>query len=88
MSEAVRSATITQAQLAVLKSSEWFAALEPAFQRAMLESSRVRVLAAGKAVFHRGDPNDGIYCILSGAVRFGAVAPSGKESLVAFIEAP
>jgi CRP-like cAMP-binding protein len=88
MSEALSSPAITQQQLAVLKSSEWFAALEPAFQQALLGSSRVRVLAAGKAVFHRGDPNDGIYCILSGAVRFGAVAPSGKESMVALIEAP
>jgi CRP/FNR family transcriptional regulator, cyclic AMP receptor protein len=88
MSEGVRSAAITQEQLAVLTSSEWFAALEPAFQQALLVSSRVRVLAAGKAVFHRGDPNDGIYCILSGAVRFGAVAPSGKESMLGLIEAP
>ena len=72
----------------MLKSSEWFAALEPAFQQAVLVSSRVRVLAAGRAIFRRGDPNDGLYCILSGAVRFGAVAPSGKESMVALIEAP
>jgi CRP/FNR family transcriptional regulator, cyclic AMP receptor protein len=88
MSEAVRSAAITPDHLAVLKSSEWFATLEPAFQQDVLVSSRVRVLAAGEAVFHRGDPNDGIYCILSGAVRIGAVAPSGKESMVALIEAP
>jgi CRP/FNR family transcriptional regulator, cyclic AMP receptor protein len=88
MSEAVSSTSMTKEQLAVLKGSEWFAALDPAFQRAVLVSSRVRVLAAGEAVFHRGDPNDGIYCILSGAIRFGAVAPSGKESMVAVIEAP
>jgi CRP/FNR family transcriptional regulator, cyclic AMP receptor protein len=88
MSEAVSSAAITLEQLAVLKSSEWFAALEPAFQQAVLVSSRVRVLAAATPVFHRGDPNDGIYCILSGAIRFGAVAPSGRESMVALIEAP
>src|SRR4029450_739048 len=88
MSEAVSSAAMTPEQLAVLKSSEWFAALEPAFQQAVLASSRVRLLAAGNAVFHRGDPCDGIYCILSGAVRFGAVAPSGRESMVALIEAP
>ena len=88
MSEAVSSAAITQEQLAVLRSSEWFAALEPAFQRAVLASSRVRVLAAGNAVFHRGDPGDGVYCVLSGAVRFGAVAPSGREAMVALVEAP
>jgi CRP/FNR family cyclic AMP-dependent transcriptional regulator len=88
MNEAVRSGAITETQLAVLKSSEWFAALEPVFQQAILTSSRVMVLGVGKSVFHRGDPSDGIYCVLSGAVRFGAIAPSGKELIVALIEAP
>src|SRR5262249_2976576 len=45
-------------------------------------------LGAGKAVFHRGDLGDGIYCVLSGAVRFGALAPSGRELIVALVEAP
>src|SRR4029450_9980577 len=87
MSEAVRSAAMTREQLAVLKKSEWFAALEGALQPAVLASSRVMVLAAGKCVFHRGDPSDGIYCVLSGAVRFGAIAASGKEMGVAVVEA-
>jgi CRP/FNR family transcriptional regulator, cyclic AMP receptor protein len=87
MNEAVRSA-LTPAQLSVLNSSEWFGALEPAFQQAVLGSSRVIVVSAGKPVFHRGDPGDGIYCVLSGAVRFGAVTPSGRESIVALAEAP
>jgi CRP/FNR family transcriptional regulator, cyclic AMP receptor protein len=89
MSQGLKPTTaITQEQLAVLKSSEWFTALEPAFQQAVLTSSRVMVLTAGKPVFHRGDANDGIYCVLSGAVRFGGVAPSGRELIVALIEAP
>jgi CRP/FNR family transcriptional regulator, cyclic AMP receptor protein len=88
MNEAVRSGAITQKQLAALKSSEWFAALEPAFQQAVLTASHVMVLGAGKAVFHRGDPSDGIYCVLSGAVRFGAIARSGRELIVARVEAP
>lgn len=88
MNEAVRSVAITPEQLAVLKSSEWFGALEPHFQQAVLASSRVMVLSAGQSVFHRGDPSDGIYCVLSGAVRFGAVAASGRESIVALGEAP
>ena len=88
MIESVSSGAITQKQLAVLKSGEWFAALVPAFQQAVLASSHVRVLAAGTRVFHRGDPCDGIYCVLSGAVRFGAIAPSGREFIVALVEAP
>ena len=88
MNESVRSGAMTQPQLAVLNSSEWFAALEPAIQQAVLAASHVKVLGTGESVFHRGDPSDGIYCVLSGAVRFGAIAPSGKELIVAVIEAP
>jgi CRP/FNR family cyclic AMP-dependent transcriptional regulator len=88
MNEPVSSGAITQTQLGVLKSSEWFAALEPEFQQVVLRSSRVMVLGAGKPVFHRGDPSDGIYCVLSGAVRFGAIAASGRELIVALVEAP
>src|SRR5262245_42662471 len=79
---------MTPEHLAVLNGSEWFRALDPGFQRAVLASSRVIQLAAGKTVFHRGDPGDGIYCVLSGAIRFSAVAPSGTESIVALVEAP
>jgi CRP/FNR family transcriptional regulator, cyclic AMP receptor protein len=88
MNEVVRSAAITPEQLAVLKSSEWFGALEPAFQQAVLASSRVMAVAAGESVFHRGDPSDGIYCVISGAVCFGTMSSSGKGSIVALAEAP
>ena len=88
MNEAVKSSAITHEQRAVLRSGEWFAALGPAFQEAVLTSSRVVALAAGQPVFHRGDPSDGIYCVLSGAVRFCGVAPSGRELIVALVEAP
>src|SRR5262249_28240589 len=88
MNKGVRSAAITSEQLAAVRRSEWFGTLEPGFQRALLASSRVMVLAAGEAVFYRGDPCDGIYCVLSGAVRFGAVSPSGRESVVALVEGP
>ena len=88
MNEIVRSAAISPEQLAVLKSNEWFAALDGGFQQGLLASSRVMVTAAGQSVFHRGDASDGIYCVLSGAVCFGATASSGKGSIVACSEAP
>ena len=88
MNEVVRSAAITSEQLAVLNGSAWFGALDPAFQEAVLASSRVKQLGAGETVFHRGDASDGIYCVLSGAVCFGAIAPSGRGSIVALAEAP
>jgi CRP-like cAMP-binding protein len=88
LSEVAGFAAIAPAQLAVLRSNEWFCALDPAFQEAVLKSSRVMVLAAGEAVFHRGDRSDGIYCILSGAICFGATAASGKGAIAALAEAP
>ncbi|WP_083741926.1 Crp/Fnr family transcriptional regulator [Bradyrhizobium mercantei] len=87
-SEAGRSAAITSAQRAVLESSEWFAALDPAFQQAIVAWSRVMTVPAGGAVFHRGDPSDGIYCVLSGAICFSGSAPSGRGSIAALAEAP
>jgi CRP/FNR family transcriptional regulator, cyclic AMP receptor protein len=88
MNDAVRSAGISPAELAILRGGEWFAALDPAFQQAVMESSRVIKVAAAGAIFHRGDASDGLYCVLAGVVRFGAVAPSGRESIVALAEAP
>jgi len=88
MNEVARSAAVAPEQLTVLKRSEWFGALDPAFQQAVLTSSRVMVLAAGKSVFYRGDPSDGIYCVLSGAICFGAMAPAGRGSIAALAEAP
>jgi CRP/FNR family transcriptional regulator, cyclic AMP receptor protein len=88
MNGAVRSAAMTPEQLAALNGSEWFAALEPAFALAVLASSRLMALAADETVFHRGDASDGIYCVLSGAVCFSAIAPSGRGSIVALAEAP
>jgi CRP/FNR family transcriptional regulator, cyclic AMP receptor protein len=79
---------MTPEQLQTLECSEWFAALDPAFQQAVSGSSRVIAFAAGQSVFHRGDPSDGIYCVLSGAVCFGAISASGKGSIVAQTEAP
>jgi CRP/FNR family transcriptional regulator, cyclic AMP receptor protein len=88
MNEVLRSAAINSEQLAILKSSEWFGALDTGFQQAVLRSSRLLAVAAGKFVFHRGDASDGIYCVLSGAVSFGASAASGVGSIVALAEAP
>ncbi len=88
MNDVVSSAMMTPEHLAVLTSSEWFGTIDATFQQAVLRSSRVIALTAGQSVFHRGDASDGIYCVLSGAVCFGAIAPSGKESIAALAEAP
>ena len=88
MNEVVRSAAISVEQLMVLKGSEWFGALDPAFQQAVVASSRIMTVAAGGTVFHRGDPSDGIYCVMSGAICFGGNAASGRGAIAALVEAP
>jgi CRP/FNR family transcriptional regulator, cyclic AMP receptor protein len=88
MNDGVRLTGLTAEQLAKVRGGEWFAALEPALQRAVLGSSRVMMLAAGESVFRRDDPGDGIYCVVSGAVRFGTLTASGKESIVGLAEPP
>lgn len=88
MNGAGRTVAITPAQRDVLDSSEWFAALDAAFREAVLASSRIMTVTAGGAVFHRGDPCDGLYCVLSGAVCFSGSAPSGRGSIAAMVEAP
>ncbi len=88
MDEAIRSAAISPRHLAVLNGSEWFASLDSALQQALLMASRLVSLPAGASVFLRDDPNDGVYCVMSGAICIGATAPSGKGSIVALAEAP
>jgi CRP-like cAMP-binding protein len=88
MNEVVRSAAISPEQLAILNSSEWFGALDPAFRQAVLASSRIMTVAASGIVFHRGDPSDGIYCVMSGAVCFSGNAASGRGAIAALVEAP
>ena len=48
----------------------------------------MRHLSAGQRLFGRGDPPCGLYAVLEGAVRVGAVSEQGKEALLSLIEAP
>jgi CRP-like cAMP-binding protein len=64
----------------------WFGTCEPAFRAMLLSAAKRRLLGAGERVFSRGDEPDGIYCVLSGAIRIGAVAESGRESVLIWLE--
>ncbi len=54
MNKVARTGAITPEQLAVLKSGEWFGALDSSFRQAVLTSSRIIVLTAGESVCRRG----------------------------------
>jgi len=71
-----------------LLQGHWFQALPPRFQDSLLALARQRELAAGQYLFQRGDAPCGLYALLDGAMRVGAVATDGKEALLTLIEAP
>jgi CRP/FNR family cyclic AMP-dependent transcriptional regulator len=72
--------------LAMLERSAWFRAAPAALRTQLVERGRVRPLQAGERLFMRGDPDDGLYCVLDGLIRIGAASFAGKEALLAVIE--
>ncbi|WP_369989970.1 Crp/Fnr family transcriptional regulator [Pseudomonas xanthosomatis] len=67
---------------------QWFRQLPDAVQDSLLALARVRELAAGQCLFQRGDAPCGLYAVLEGAMRVGAVSSEGKEALLTLVEAP
>lgn len=71
-----------------LMSGQWFSHLPVSLQDSLLSVARVRRLSAGQRLFKRGDPPCGLYAVLEGAVRVGAVSEQGKEALLSLVEPP
>lgn len=67
---------------------QWFSHLPVSLQDSLLAAARVRRLSAGQRLFQRGDQPCGLYAVLEGAVRIGAVNEQGKEALLSLVEAP
>ncbi|MCU1719080.1 Crp/Fnr family transcriptional regulator [Pseudomonas sp. 5P_3.1_Bac2] len=72
----------------LLAQGNWFAGLSADLQQALLEAAQVQLLSAGQVLFRRGDKALGVYAVVEGGVRVGAVTAAGKESLLARVEAP
>jgi CRP/FNR family transcriptional regulator, cyclic AMP receptor protein len=71
-----------------LRSGSWFQALPSQLQDELLRLGQLRRIGAGQRLFARGDPPDGLYCVLEGAIRISSVSDEGKEALLTMIEAP
>jgi len=71
-----------------LMSGQWFSHLPVSLQDSLLSVARVRRLSAGQRLFKRGDPPCGLYAMLEGTVRVGAVSEQGKEALLSLVEPP
>lgn len=71
-----------------LRQGHWFNALPAALQEALLTAAQVQQLAAGQVLFRRGDIPCGLYAVVEGGMRIGAVSASGKEALLTLVEPP
>lgn len=80
--------TDIQAYRARLSQGQWFSALPAPLQQALLAAAQVRQLTPGQVLFRRGDPPCGLYAVVAGGIRIGAVNASGKEALLTLVEAP
>jgi CRP-like cAMP-binding protein len=77
-----------QAWRSRLMTGLWFSHLPVPFQDSLLVAARVRRLSPGQRLFKRGDPPCGLYAVLEGSVRIGAVSEQGKEALLSLVESP
>ncbi|WP_341304192.1 Crp/Fnr family transcriptional regulator [Pseudomonas sp. TMP25] len=80
--------TGAQVYHARLRQGHWFNALPAALQEALLAAAQIKQLSAGQALFRRGDKPCGLYAVVEGGMRIGAVNTAGKEALLTLIEAP
>ncbi|MBJ7547411.1 Crp/Fnr family transcriptional regulator [Pseudomonas sp. OA3] len=71
-----------------LNQGHWFAAVHPAVSQSLLDMAQVQRLDAGQRLFRRGDNPSGLYAVVEGAVRIGAVSENGKEALLTLVEPP
>lgn len=56
--------------------------LDEADRQALLAQARIRHLAAGSTIFHRGDPGDGLYGVLRGRITVSVESEEGKELIL------
>ncbi len=65
-----------------LLTGHWFNHLPAHLQDTLLAAAK------GQRLFQRGDPPCGLYAVLEGSVRVGAVSEKGKEALLGVMELP
>lgn len=70
----------------LLDRGRWFSSLPASLRDGLLRAARLQRLDAGARLFTRGDANTGLYGVLDGAVRIGAVGSDGREAVLGVIE--
>ena len=67
----------------VLQTLPLFSGLEPEEIRELTASLRRRRFARNEVIFHREDPGNCLFAVLSGAVKIALTSPDGKEVILA-----
>ena len=71
-----------------LRSHVWFASCSPEFQEALVDRSRVVHLRSGDRLFAKGDDDEALCCVLSGALRLGSFNPDDDSHLLSLYVEP
>ncbi len=74
--------------LIILRSGRWFHDLPRALAQQLTGLARIRQLAAGEAVFLRGDPPGGLYAVLRGTLHISSASEGPHGKLLTLLEAP
>ncbi len=72
----------------LLEEGRWFSAIPAELQQWLLQHGERKPLHKGQALFLRGDAPDGLYCVLTGALRIGYCNAEGKEAVLTYIDPP
>lgn len=75
----------------LLTQGRWFNQIDPGLQDFLLDQALVLRPTVNTRLFSRGEAFNGIFAVISGVIRisgFRGAADSGKEALLALIEAP
>ncbi|RZF26324.1 Crp/Fnr family transcriptional regulator [Paraburkholderia sp. UYCP14C] len=66
-----------------LETTPWYRGLPVELRDALVNHAVLVTLDKGQALYRRGDPADGLYAVLGGALALGSVGTDGKEALLA-----
>lgn len=78
----------TRKHLGLLKAGRWFYGLPRELQDELLDAGRVRSFAPEAPLFSRGDPPNGLFGVLQGAVRVANTGDNGEEALLTLVAPP
>jgi CRP-like cAMP-binding protein len=81
-------AILTAAQRERLRTDIWFSQVPEALAEALVAHGRLKSLQHGEALFRRGEPVDGLYAVLDGAIHITGVTRMGREAMLSLMEPP